>query len=473
MNALKIDDRKQLFFDDHIIQEADGCKRIVHKWIKEAADPVFTKKFPWEAAGPVAGTVYYDAVDSKYKMWYGSYDSKTGKYPKGYAVSEDGIKWKRNADMMSEGEYGSVLIDPRKKAGETRFFSELYLRPSGKLPGRVSLRESIDGINWHEIEGRSWWEGPSDVIDIMWDTQKEKYVSYHKIWRVKGTSVSGKEMISYFATFTPKNKGDGTIEITGRELFPEIREVKYDLICKNKGKDDGGGGIVTDDVSMLRVIGRAQSSDFRNWTDHSIVLEPDDDDPIDVQYYGMPVFEYEGLYLAFPRYFEGISGRMDVRFAYSRNGIDFVIPDKKLVLECGEKDTWDGGMVIAAPNPISIGNRICMYYGAYDKDHTCHGPEYKAATGRAWVREDGFMSITGGKLTTKAIVLSGNTLFINAVGKIKIQVLGINGDVYGSHEWQGDSTVEPVVQNLFDLKSRVIKFYFDLSEGELFSFCIR
>jgi hypothetical protein len=307
----------------------------------------------------------------------------------------------------------------------------------------------------------------------MWDPHKEKYVSYHKIWRVKGTSVSGEEIVSYFATFTPKNKGDGTIEITGRELFPEIREVKYDLICKNKGKDDGGGGIVTDDVSMLRVIGRAQSSDFRNWTDHSIVLEPDDDDPIDVQYYGMPVYEYEGLYLAFPRYFEGISGRMDVRFAYSRNGIDFVIPDKKLVLECGEKGTWDGGMVIAAPNPISIGNRICMYYGAYDKDHTCQGQEYKAATGRAWLREDGFMSITGGKLTTKAIVLSGNTLFINAVGKIKIQVLGINGDVYGSREWQGDSTAEPVVQNLFDLNNEVIQLCFDLSEGELFSIWLK
>ena len=45
-----------------------------------------------------------------------------------------------------------------------------------------------------------------------------------------------------------------------------------------------------------RLIGRSVSDDFTTWSEPEVVLQPDDDEP-DLEFYNMPVFKYEGLYL--------------------------------------------------------------------------------------------------------------------------------------------------------------------------------
>ncbi|MBO9607343.1 MAG: hypothetical protein J7639_15380 [Paenibacillaceae bacterium] len=471
MEPIELKQTKQLMLDAYLFDAMGEAAFVVHSWEKEDG-PVFVKEQAWEGVGPYAyNLVTFDSADSTYKMWYATYDPESRRYPTGYAESSDGLAWKRRPEMIPAGP-GRVVVDPRANKGDYRFFSIGYHGPEGELPGRAVFQRTKDGLDWQPFEGNPWWQGPSDVIDVLWDSQRECFVSYHKLWRVTGTTVEGEAVKAYFAVFVQKKDEDNAIlHLSGDELFPDIHAVSYDLVNKSSGKDDGGGAIVTNDIAMLRVIGRAESKDFIHWTDHEVIVEPLTDDPIDVQYYGMPVVEYEGLYLAFPRYFEGISGRMDVRFAYSRDGRLFQLTDPKLVLACGEPGSWDGGMVLGTPDILEIDGRLCMYYGGMDKDHTQRAGrvEKKAAIGRAWLRKDGFVSLTGGTAVTKLLLIRGNRLCINAEGTIAIRLLDAAGSVVGTAEWSGDSTAAALEWQSGGIVPEPSRLEFDLSQGRLYA----
>lgn len=471
MQWIELTQTRQLLVDDHVIENMGGAKRVIHSWKKEE-HPALIKELDWEGIGPYAmNRVALDAFDGKYKMWYSSYDSQSNRYNTGYAESKNGLHWERRLEGIPEGEMGAVVLDPGAPSGDCRYLSVGYRRPEGHLPGRATFYRSRDGFNWENFAGSPWWQGPSDVIDLLWDSTRECFVSYHKLWRVTGKTLEGKSIQAYFATFLPKQDMDKHIlRIEGEELFPEIRSVSYELLNQPSGHDDGGGGAVSDDVAMLRVIGRAESKDFIHWTDHKVVFEPSEEEAMDVQYYGMPVVEYENVYLAFPRYHEGISGRIEVQFASSRDGVAFTMLDPRRVLACGEKGSWDGGMVFSTADILEIEGKLCMYYGAMNGGHTVSELDLLAATGRAWLRKDGFASLTGGTVLTKLLQVEGHRLYINAEGNITIRLLNSSKCTIGSAMWEGDSTKALVEWQSGGIIEKLVYLEFDLSQGNLYSF---
>ncbi len=174
----------------------------------------------------------------------------------------------------------------------------------------------------------------------------------------------------------------------------------------------------------------------------------------------MPVFEYEGAYIAQLRHFVGSSGLMDIYLAARRDGVHFSIPSRTPIIPTGGKGAWDGGMALSTNRPLELNGKLCAYYGGTLNDHKTPDATNSSAIGRAWLRKDGFASLSGGVAVTKPIIIE--RLHINARGKV---VINVNN---AKTVFQGDST--DAVIACPSSNSVPVKVEFDLAEGELFSF---
>src|ERR1700686_1393286 len=92
-----IDTGRQLFVADHLVRETN-LRRTFHKPRIHPASPILKPEPPLEmnngycpVACPFSDGVFYAPKDRLFKMWYhaGWFDGV------GYAISEDGIHWKR------------------------------------------------------------------------------------------------------------------------------------------------------------------------------------------------------------------------------------------------------------------------------------------------------------------------------------------------------------------------------------------
>ncbi|NJD02904.1 MAG: hypothetical protein FIA99_10010 [Ruminiclostridium sp.] len=476
MELIDIYKKKQLMIDNHIIEMSGGARHLVHQWEKDSGNPVLSKRHEWEGMGLIGpGIMEYDPIDKKYKMWYSTYNDM-GKYNQGYAESNDGLEWITYPEPCITEENltytVAIVIDPRGKAGDYRFHLIGFFRRTPELPGRGIPYRSRDGITWEPYEGSPWWLGPGDSIKIIWDSKRECFVSYYDVVRVAGKLTNGVNVKGYYVDYDFKQKDCDILEFDGIDIFPERHDTHYEFISKKLGENDGGGLSITEDVQMIRVICRAESRDLVNWTDSRVILEPDEYDYIDAQYAHLPVFEYEGIYMAYADYMRSLSGKIEEVYAFSRDGVNFTVPDKKPAIACGPEGSWDAGMVLVSSRPLEINGRLCIYYGAFNSDHAhVDTAVSRSAIGRAWMRKDGFVSVTGGTVRTKLLSTNGGALHINAAGRIAIRILDVSGNILEAASWEGDSTDAKAVQDIGKLLNKPVRIEFDLGEaGHLYSF---
>ena len=191
-------------------------------------------------------------VDNSKSPWRG-FDPLNLLYTIGLATSKDGIFWERpnlrlveyngSRDtniVLSDAAFGNVIEDSREP-DPNRLYKALFFEARSRdgtpnIGDRVSVAFSPDGLSWARYEGNPVITRSSDSHMLLgWDDLHGKYVAYCR---------------------------------------PSV----------HKG-------------NKTRRIGRSVSEDFLEWTDPEDVLAPDDADPPGMEFYGMPVFKYEGLYL--------------------------------------------------------------------------------------------------------------------------------------------------------------------------------
>jgi len=246
----------------------------------------------------------------------------------------------------------------------------------------------------------------------------------------------------------------------------------------------------------IRVIGRSISEDFTTWTEPEVVLEPDDQDPPSLEFYAMPVFKQEGLFIGLPwvyhAYPEEPQGRqgatIDVQLAYSRDGIEWNrAADRAPFIPLGPPGSVDGGTVYPAKEPVRVGDELWFYYGSSDADHA---NDFR--TGNiclAKLRLDGFISVdagtTEGTLLTKPIRCNGGELLINAYargGAVSVAILDEGGTHFNGYAkidcalFDGDSVRHRVSWrggvSLDTLAGTNIRLKFYLRSAKLYSFAV-
>ena len=278
--------------------------KTLNQPVKYAGNPVMIPLYPWEGKIELYGTVWRDP-DGGFRMWYQGegglgtppiekdtsaspwkgFDASNLLYTIGYATSHNGVHWVRpnlglveykgskdNNLILTDAAYANVIKDDRD-ADPGRLYKSLFFEardPSGtpNMGDGVSVAFSPDGTRWTKYEGNPVITRSSDTHVLLgWDDLHGKYVAFAR---------------------------------------PSVHE-----------------------ANTIRRIGRSTSEDFIHWTDPEDVLVPDSDDPPATEFYGMPVFKYEGLYIGQLWMYHARSeetpirfaSTVDVQLAVSRDGI--------------------------------------------------------------------------------------------------------------------------------------------------------
>ena len=454
--------------------------RTFHQAEKHPANPVLLADLPWERSlGHNHGTVIFE--EDRFRFWYQVFATAgeaEGTFHCAYAESTDGINWtKPDFDLLTINgapgrnivayDIGGVnIIRDDRDPDEARRYKLLYWGSGKEKPGTFQkwmgadghwawcVAFSPDGFRWTPHPDNPVYTGAGDDGSFLgWDENEGKYVAYLRpcVWK------------------------------PGHE--PPTPDT-YDM-------SDGGwhgwynGGPVPVDEKMRqfphqRLIGRAVSEDFVDWSPTETVIAPDETDPPATEFYSMPAFRYQdwiiGLaYMLYGDPEEGLirkKGFMDIQLAASRDGITWLrLGEHEPFIPRGDRGTFDMGMVGPNNGLIERDGKIWFYYNGWAGEHR-ETKTYRRANdpghfemgrlcsgiGLATLRQDGFISIDAGEdegvLVTPPEELSGQTLVINAVtwgtGEITVEVLDRKGSAVAGYcgescvPFGGDSVSHPV-----------------------------
>ena len=471
---LEIGTRKQLFLDDYLIDETRNVARTLNQPAKYVGNPVMIPLYPWEGWVELYGTVVRDPDSGQFRMWYlgqggmgirqmsagGHYspwppdgwDGTNLLFTTCYATSADGIFWERpnlglveyegskDNNIVLSNASGANVIEDTRDPDPARLYKSLFFEsrdPDGvpNMGDGVSVAFSPDGLRWTKYDGNPVITRSSDSHSLLgWDHLHGKYVSYCR---------------------------------------PSVHE-----------------------GNKTRRIGRSVSDDFENWTVPEEVIVPDDDDPPGMEFYGMPVFKYEGLYIGQLWAYQTppeerqirFAGSIDVQLAASRDGVAWErLGGRKPFIPNGPPGSIDQWEVMTALAPVVMGDELWFYHCATASEHGFTGRSGQICLAK--LRLDGFVSVDAtdemGTLVTKPFRCEGGILRINASargGMVGIAVLDESGIQYPGYSrpecalFDGDATGHHVTWreklSLEELKGRTIRLKLYLRNASLYAFAV-
>ena len=459
---------KQLFIDDHIIEEMRGSRKVLHQPVKHARNPLIVADRPWERTLLNRGSVLYDDQDELFKMWYIVYTADLKEQLLCFATSIDGLDWKK--PIINKDDQTNIIPNLRAanppnvfkdkhEADPARRYKMLYgAGTSGDYSTHVAY--SPDGIRWTPEPANPVIPHSDTLNACVWDDERKRYVAYVR--------------------YGPPN---------------------------------------------TRAITRIESRDFVHWSPKVTVLRRDKiDQPFETKHYGMRVMSYETTYLGFISAYHGETispipddqlwrDRTNVQMAFSRNGItwhrigqDGVISsrhdqdegrdwkqtaERATFIPYGKsrENDWDWGQVYPFQPPLIVGDQIRFYYQGLKGRHwfNYHKDPLDSGFGLATLRLDGFVSVTAeaeGTLLTRRFICIGDTLVLNAAtgdrGSIRVEAIDALGRVIKGFS---EADCEPIVgdkvrhvvswkrgSNCHPLQARPMRLRFHLKQAEVYSF---
>ena len=215
------------------------------------------------------------------------------------------------------------------------------------------------------------------------------------------------------------------------ESISDVMDVMYD---SNSGKFFVYAKGWADPWPSYRLIVHSESDDFIRWTKpHPVIRHAfDDSDP---QSYGMPVSQYETVYLGLLRSYK-LPGDMtiDVQLTISHdNELWSRVGGMATFIPVGEEGSWDDGMIFTS-SLVVRDDTIEIFYGGWDGPHDSRNRRAQISVAR--LRKDGFISLDAGSspgsVTTRKLQGVCGGLFVNADaegGWLKAEVLDAAGNV--------------------------------------------
>jgi hypothetical protein len=485
---------------------------------RHSANPILRRAEPWEGAGPYlwGSRLMQDPLTRQLRLWYIAFNPADNHYRWGYATSGDGLEWTR-PDLHIEQFSGeltrnclplgphpekgtrSIARDPRPETPSHRRYLGVRFTYEGDF---VSF--SPDGIAWLEYPLNPVWHVPSDIIHIMWDDRRQRFIAFYKVWELVGREIrpdglaDGSPFTAHMPTFTPKDLGNGTTQFEGPCIVfrppgtAEVSQRRFVLRSGQQGADDGGGTSLSGEWNAKRVQAFAESEDGIHWTNEQIVLRADKFDPPTANIQYLFVIPYGGYYLGFiTMHDEG--GHFRIQFAWSEDGLSWQRSSRAPWLDVGPQGAFDSGMVLGPADPIIWEREMWFPYGGFPIRHDTKETNWQSAIGLATMRLDGFAAWEAGdetgELLTQPFRCNGNHLFVNAEaqdGSIAVEVLDEHGAAVNGFERkscqpvttdtlanEGNGWIRWAAQeSLSRLEGRPIQLKFTLQNARLYSFRI-
>ena len=427
VESVDVGTNRQLFLDDALIESmSDTVRRVLHPVRKHPDNPVIRRTHPQavEGFGPTFwGSVIYDEQDKLFRCWY---QALTFHQPEIfnhlYAVSDDGIRWRKpELDIV---------------ASDNRYDPPGY--KVGHAGGWLTVRKDSD-----EPDPQQRYKG---------------FIQHEPLWHV--TSPDGLH-------WTDRGIAAHYTDDTSTAVYHSIRKqyLKIGRFCP-----DGRSLALR---LMMTCVGDSPLAEGNSlW--HLAMLPTEDDlqrDPYQ-QFYHMPAFAYGDAYIGLlGMYFAGPdNGNTETELTFSRDGLNWqrIAPHQPFIPRGGEGE-WDSGFgVLPGTGPIVRGDELWFYYSHYNNGH--HGPFRDAGIGLATLRRDGFVSLSGkGAVTTKAFALQASRLRINAVGRVSVTVLDINGAALDERKSVAGDNCDHLVELSGELVGRQVRLHFEV-DGDLYAF---
>ena len=423
-----------LMVDDHHILYRSGTVRKLKPLKRFSDKPIIAADKLWETTVAYC-SVYKNPESGKYQLWYQAWPGRSGCYMC-YAESDDGINWikpelglltfngsSKNNILFKNGYGASVIFDKNDPDPDKRYksaFWEQDLIKGLKYPG-MSIAYSPDGIHWEKhpknplIKGSygDYIQPPlandlkqqgaqgkpvsvSDVIDLIWDQNRQVYAVYAKTWL------------------------------------------------------DGPKG----DMHWKRAVVRTESKNFIDWTKPRLIIWPDEFDSINdlaetdrtaggggsdgVQLHSGPAFYYNDLYFSMLQVMDsGGTGNMAIELALSRDGYSWKRPFRNIwfIPPLENKKLFDASLIWSNATPVYSRDVFRFYYGAYGKPWNSSDNRQISGIGFAEMPRNRFAGIRPlkkfGQITLKSLALDKiKRIEVNghaANGAISVEVLGDSG----------------------------------------------
>lgn len=400
--------RTIFFFDDWRLQNRDNMVRRLGKptWIPEATLEDDLTEGTWNYP-----TVWYDKEADQWRALYCGAaphslypDKPRTRFLRSqvlmYAQSPDGIHWEK-PDLTKE----------TKSIGRLRpnqvFWADIPLHPEGRGGARIGGGP----VYYDERE-----PDPKRKLKYLYCYVSEDGKSEQRLatspdgihWRVEDIIWGKRDKLdSPFGLFYNKH----------RDCYVIINRL-------NEGD---------------RRVAFIQTKDFQTFSRPDLIIHPDPEDPPLVQFYGMPVFSYEDIYIGLlwrlhtdPAEEIGIVktfGHMDCSLTYSYTGWVFNRCFHQAFIPLNKRGEHGGGCVYTA-SMVCKDDKIRFYSGGSKAEHFRNQELNDAALMLHTLRKDGFCYLesyaTRGKIITKALIFKKDDLRLNVCvpyGSIRVQVL--------------------------------------------------
>jgi len=459
--VIPIEVGRQLFVDDFLI-EATDLKRVFHQAEKYEGNPVFkaettVEKERNEVVYLGQGGVFYDPVEALFKMFY----TAGWRGPLAMATSPDLKTWTR-PDLGLHG--GNILL------------------PEGAAWGAGDCRTAgTDNALWYDIHATD----PKERIKYL-----TCWMHVPKDQQVPGLTHS--LQVSDGKTWSKPVPCNVAVGDYGSILYNPFRGKWVQSI-----KKDGPRGRSRYYVESDRFLDGADWSRAVYWTNADRLDLPEPDEtypgpPAPSQLYSLAAVAYESVMIGMHQIHRGPDNRIcdeggfpkltDLELGFSRDGFHWDRPDRRGFIRGERKEgAWDRAYLHTTTGVfVVLDEQLVFPYCAYSGDAGGgKGDIYGGASiGLASLRRDGFASMEGtGTLTTRLVEFSGRHLFVNAVGRLRIEALDGAGEVLATSETiKVDSTKEkielPELAGLAGLAGKPVRFRFHLEDGSLYSFWV-
>ena len=408
--------QKQLFIDDYIIQRTSHVMRILNPAVKAPNNPIIEADRPWESNYLRCRKVFYDQKDGLFKMWYAA-------FPEFVSKKDGGDGYRTNWAREGDGFVRKNVPDPYG-----------YGEPRGDQQV-LCYATSRDGFHWEKPNlGKVEFQGSRNNNILPFGTPTPNILDTHEPNPSKRYKAAAPDY-----KFTAYHLGRINLFCSpdGIEWSPAPENQELDISGKKgrwgptkyMGWDPIKKVYVTHIESCLhrrcplgkRITGRSESPDMIHWSEVETIMIPDERDPPDLEFYSFPAFTYAGIYIGVPWIFRTTESLHYPQLAFSRDGTNYQRPFREPIIRLGDSGDFDE-TTLYNNNPFLHDGRIWMYYSGGN----WRGPERlyergdKAvhAIGLATLPEDGFVSLSAGKLNpgkvlTRVLTFEGRQLYVN------------------------------------------------------------
>ncbi len=413
--SVNINDRREIFIDNHLIDKLQGIEIKMHAPIDEGPVLYFDK--PWE--GVFSGYITIINDNGVYRAYYRGGATHTNSYTNGeftcYAESKDGIKWVKPNLRLYEinGTLDNNIVVANEAPVQHNFSPFIDLNPKVQSSQKYkalggTIRDNIglipyvssDGIHWEKMHNKGViTKGKFDSQNVaFWSESEECYVCYFRTLNGRYRSVSRSTSPDFINWSEPEAMtfGDTPLEhLYTQQTSPYFRAPH--IYVAIGGRFMPGRQVLTEE--------------------HAKQLNVD------------------------PGYFKDCS---DAFFMTSRGGNVYDRTFMEAFIRPGiGLDNWVSRSNYPALNVVQTSpTEMSIYVNQDYAQPTAHLHRYS-------LRLDGFTSLSapykGGEILSKPLTFSGKELEINystsAAGELKFELQDMNGNPIPGYTMDDSDTI--------------------------------